>query len=329
MRRIEYLSPSAIKLFQEDREKYYLRYLAESRPPQDPQTPAMAVGSAFDAYVKAYLHSAIYGPGSDPNFDLESIFEQQVEPQCRDLARTDGAELFEQYRTSGALAGFLSELTASLTPPRFEFSIRGAHGSRVSQFGTVLTLLGKPDCYYTARGGADQPEIGVIHDWKVNGRYSNYKKYPHKGYVRCRNADGTSSAPHKDAFVVPRGSLRINCSHTLESVNRDWGQQLAIYGWVLGNPVGSNFVASLDQICCALGDFRVAEHRLCIGSSWQQKFFSEVQDIWDIVHSDHYFRELSREESQAKCEALDRQAISLYGEPDQEIKDLWLEMTRR
>lgn len=329
MRRIEYLSPSAIKLFQEDKDKYYLRYLAESRPPQDPQTPAMAVGSSFDAYVKSYLHSAVFGPGTDANFELTAIFEQQVEPQCRETAWTDGAVLFQKYKDSGALAGFLSELVASLTPPRFEFSIRGAHGSRVSQFGTVLTLLGKPDCYYTAQGNVDQPEIGVIHDWKVNGRYSNYKKYPHKGYVRCRNGDGTSTPCHKEAFVVPRGTLRINVGHTLESVNRDWAQQLAIYGWVLGNPVGSNFVASVDQICCALGDFKVAEHRVCIGSTWQQKFYSEVQDIWDVVHSDHFFRGMTREASIAKCEALDKQAVALYGEPDEEIKDLWLDLTKR
>ena len=38
-----------------------MRYLADKAAPRLPQEPPMAVGSAFDAYVKSQLSWALYG----------------------------------------------------------------------------------------------------------------------------------------------------------------------------------------------------------------------------------------------------------------------------
>jgi len=76
MRIPAYLSPSALGVFEKDREQYYLKYLADNRPPRMPQTEPMAVGSAFDAFVKSYLHHSLFGNhGKDNQYELNTIFE--------------------------------------------------------------------------------------------------------------------------------------------------------------------------------------------------------------------------------------------------------------
>ena len=60
MRMPEYLSPTSLNVWKRDQEQFYLQYLAEKRPPREPQTQPMAVGAAFDAYVKSYLYNRYY-----------------------------------------------------------------------------------------------------------------------------------------------------------------------------------------------------------------------------------------------------------------------------
>src|SRR4051794_32262646 len=101
MRSVEYLSPSSIGVFDKSVDEFYMRYLADERPPRDPQTPAMAVGSSFDAFVKSYYHEKLFGVGNDPKYGFDALFAAQVEPQCRDLALGHGRYVFEQYRQAG------------------------------------------------------------------------------------------------------------------------------------------------------------------------------------------------------------------------------------
>src|SRR6266404_6874123 len=79
---MEYLSPSSIGLFFSDLKEFYMHYLCPEKPPRDPQTAAMACGSAFDAYVKSYLYENLIG--KDPKFEFDTIFQAQVEAQHRD-----------------------------------------------------------------------------------------------------------------------------------------------------------------------------------------------------------------------------------------------------
>src|SRR4051812_6811821 len=97
MREVKYLSYSGMSLYYKDPEAFYVRYLSENRPPREPQNAPMAVGSAFDAYVKSYLYARLVGKG-DPKHEFEFMFESQVEKQCRDVARVDGKAVFEFYK---------------------------------------------------------------------------------------------------------------------------------------------------------------------------------------------------------------------------------------
>ena len=72
----------------------------------------MAVGSSFDAFVKAALHKALFDK-IDPKFEFSTIFESQVEPQCRDFALVAGKVCFDAYKLTGAYDELLALLKQS------------------------------------------------------------------------------------------------------------------------------------------------------------------------------------------------------------------------
>ena len=319
MRTIEYLSPTSIGRFRESPKDFYMDYLADYRAPRFPQTAPMSVGSAFDAYVKSFLYESIIG--KNPKFELRTLFDAQVEPQNRDKAYDAGKILFEKYKASGALSDLMLDLQSGVSEPRFEISVQGViNGYREGvsrQFGSVM-LLGKPDVFYINKHGAH-----VILDWKVNGFYSKNPVSPKKGYVRCRPNGGQ----HKDAMCHTKNGVLINYAHPLELVDTTWADQLSIYGWLCGMEIGSDFITAIDQICCAQGTFRVAEHRTTVSKHHQQKLFDYAQELWDRILSGHFFTELTLEESKAKCSQLD----DLYnpGKPTLESKDWFDSVTER
>lgn len=303
---LEYLSPTSIQDFLKDRKEFYLQRLAEARPPRFPQTQPMSIGSAFDAYVKSYLHEILYGKGFDPKFELETLFTTQVEPHNRDWARVHGPVAFEYYKNSGALVDLLMDLKRAKGTIHFESEIRGDVGG--------VTLLGKPDCYYINR--LDHP---VILDWKVNGWCGGSNTSPKPGYVRCRGCDvnGNASITHKNAVIDDRGGVRLNVGTTLDVVEKTWAAQLSIYSWLYGEPVGGEFICAIDQIACdgskggAFPICRVAEHRLLCNSKFQTELLSQAQYIWGVLKSGHIFDDLPRDESDAMCASLEESA-TLY-----------------
>jgi len=55
----------------------------------------------------------------------------------------------------------------------------------------------------------------------------------------------------------------------------------------------------------------VAQHRCRISAAYQQQLVGRLQDCWNQIQSGHIFTDLSREESDQRCEILD---IQLRGE---------------
>lgn len=315
MRTVEYLSPTSISLYYKDVKEFYYTYLADRRVPRIPQTQPMSVGSSFDAHVKAYLHEAVYGKDHDPKYSFDNLFTAQVEPQNRDWALGAGKQCFEAYKLSGALGDLMVELGAASQAPRFEFDLHGVvEGHRegvTSNIGGVI-FLGKPDLHFKNREGND-----VVFDWKVNGFCGKAATSPKKGYTKIRDGwlgeqSRYNSQAHKDAFVTMHMGMMINVTHMLEDVDLTWAAQLSTYSWLLGMPVGSEFIVAIDQLACAPGPrIRVAEHRTRISDKFQFEFFAKAQHVWDVVHSDHIFRDVSIEESKSRCQDLDDAAKAL------------------
>ena len=266
---IKYLSPSSIKTYQEDRNKFYLKYLSPNPPPRDPQTGPMSVGSAFDAYVKSYMVEELLG-GLE-GFGLEELLVAQVAPELLDEARINGAECFALYQKSGALADLMLEVRGCEGEPRFETRTEG------SPFG--IPLLGYPDLYYISDG------VPVVLDWKVNGFYS--RASPHKGYLKCRGVDGVVKI-HKDAEPAWLG--RVEYSSTCE-LRADWKLQTCIYSWLLGCPVGSRFVVGIEQLVGPRAA-RAASHRMIMEEDYQYQLRDTIIEIWESCKDTSWQEEL-------------------------------------
>jgi len=298
-----YLSPTSIKMWEANRDQFYLYYLSDLKPARDPQTPPMAVGSAFDAYVKSFLVERLLG--KRPEFEFKTIFEAQVEPHNRDEALGAGKAVFDFYSRCGALSDILLDLQGCIGQPKFEASIEG-YISPISGLHGDVPLLGKPDIFFLTKNGAR-----VIFDWKVNGYYSKQGISPHKWYARIR----PGGECHKDCWgSVHRDQGIMLCGHKEHSLCRvepDWSAQCSIYAWLLGESVGSDFIVAIDQIACRQGgmgmipSMRVAQHRSRITPEFQEALYRRAHYIWYQIQTGHIFDNLPRASSDARCKMLD------------------------
>lgn len=324
MRRPEYLSPSALKTMEKDPNEYYVRYLSDHKAPRLPQTQPMSVGSAFDAYIKSYLHNALFGHYGD--YVKEAIFEKQVEPHNRDWAREAGQNVFDQYLKSGAAADLMLELQTCVGTPRFEFDIKGEVETNIGG----IPLLGKPDVFFMNDQGAR-----VILDWKVNGYCGRSPTSPRPGYVKVRDGwrgeqTKNNMQPHKDCWPSVFKGIKINPAISMEDVDKEWADQECIYAWLLGEPVGSeNLIVGIEQIC-GTGNparLRMASHRCRVKSAYQYRLQERIEMAWSRIVSGHFFTDLTKEESDAKCAQLDEQA-QVFSSED-EISQFVSSLSRR
>lgn len=299
MRIPAYLSPSSLALWEKNAEEFYLKHCAETRAPRLPQERPASVGSAFDACAKSALHSALFGPGADPAYSYEALFETQVEPQNRDWAKPEGEYVFDCYKSLGAYDELLRLLQQADEPPRFEFSVEAVLGG--------VPFLGKPDCRFVIQG------VHVVHDWKVNGFCSKTATSPTKGYKLCRPDDKA----HKKFVPLNRGPLVIDTGY-LEDCSESWADQLTMYGWALGEKIGDQeVVLSIHQIAAKpipnqRPSLRVAEFMARVRDSYQELLLKRLQRAWKHISTGHILASLSVEDCAARCALLDKEAGSLH-----------------
>lgn len=309
MRDFNFLSPSSLSKFESNRDLAYLQYLSPFRTKRPPQEPYMAVGSAFDAFAKSGIHTAIYGETATKGsqFEFQKIFETQVEPHVRDYALKMGQHLFDQYNVSGAYGHLLADIIKGKHEPQMEFEVKGEIQG--------VNILGRPDLrYFTAE------EIHVITDWKVNGAGSTTGASPQQGYKVCRDyGSRTHGKAHAKFCPFDFHGLEINRSYLNEFVDY-WADQLTMYGWVLGEPMGSEeWVIRIEQIACRpipsieSPRAKFATHLARSQEAYQMNLMARIHDCWNAIQTGHIFTELSREDSDARCEALDMQAQTPVG----------------
>ena len=286
---MKYLSPTSIRLFSDDPELFYLRYIAKNRQPREPQTLPMSIGSAFDAFVKSYLYGVCVGKG-DGQFELRTLFEEQVEECNWDWAWENGKSLFEEYKRVGCLGDLMIELKQAVGEPRFEVTVN----SEVEG----VPLLGKPDVFFINKTGTR-----VVYDWKVNGYCGKALKSPMPGYVKLRDKGGVKA--HKDCHLLLYKGVMINAATWLTG---PWADQLTIYSWLLGEEVGSEGVVfGVDQICGG-PRLRFATHRLRVQPEYQYRLLELVKHVWACVEENWIFRDLSQEDSVARGLLLEGEA---------------------
>lgn len=304
LRKPKHFSPTSFALWELDKDRYYQMYLANQRFAKDAQSIQMAIGSAFDFLVKSFLIKAL------PKTKLSAAAATdklvcQIEPHVLDEAMRHGKDVFEVYSKSGALASLMSEIVSDA---RFEFGVTGKFnqddvliesGEFISRDATdALLLNGRPDGIYKTRAAFTSPLVDVVTDFKVNGWMSG--KSPDPGFIGIFNADGKYGLPHKDVFVSQFHGVKLT-----KPITNPWMSQLSIYGWVMGVPVGTPFIGQIHQIVGPPEKARIALHRFLIPEAFQVALMRRIREAWEIVNSDWIFRDLSKEQSKAKCDALE------------------------
>lgn len=329
MRKPKSLSYSAITQWRADRDEYYLRYLAPNRTDRSPQGHPASVGSAFDAYCKSLMNRHLFGT-VDPQFEFETIFEKQVEPQNRDFARAAGFHAFDSYRGSGAYAELLAICETAIKPPRFEFSAEGEIAG--------VPLNGKPDLAAVLPGNVD-----FTHDWKVEGFCAKQgNTSPAKFHSFCSDGWGLLTAkasqggnrPHKHFKPLEYAGITIYDGF-LEDIRFDWPQQLSIYNWLAGvTPGDESAITSVHHVVSksmggcerVVGEkvtydaskaplVRTARIAARISGRFQLALLAEIQDIWNRIQTgaifDSPFGRLSAEQQEARCRELDAMSARL------------------
>jgi hypothetical protein len=262
--------------------------------------------------VKSSLHNDLFGDNSDPKYSLDALFEAQVEPQNRDWARDEGAYIFYCYEISGFYGALRQQLERASAPPRFEFTVEAEING--------VPFLGKPDVHWVTAA-----LVKVVHDFKVNGFCSKHAVSPHKSYMLCRDGYTASkqskshNTEHKEFLAYQHSDLTINTTY-LEAANPEWADQLSLYGWALGEKIGDeNVVLSIHQIVAKAmpagrPQLRVAEYRARVKASYQIELAARLKRCWDAITGGHVFPELSREDSDARCQILDDTAAGLQSD---------------
>lgn len=290
---IPYISPTSLALFEQNVEQFYLQYLAEPRRPRFPQTEPMSIGSAFDARVKSQLQADLGQP-----HDVVAMLNDQVEEQNREWAIENSVHALSVYMNSGAYKALLNELKNSIIEPRFEFKVMFNLDG--------VPLLGKPDCFYVNEQGAR-----VIPDWKVNGFCSVRGAPPKKGYVKCWSTGDS----HPKAILMPYKGVTINAAHPMESIDKTWATQLSFYAWSLGEEIGGDFIAQIEQLSCSANesskagvDITIYTYRSRIQSDFQFHLVERIKTMWSILQSGWIFRDRNKTASVEHCKRLDEQS---------------------
>lgn len=317
-RRRKYLSYSALKKFEADPAEFYLTYMTPTRPPWEPQGQPAAAGSAFDAYAKYHLMMDLFGK-VEPQYELRTLFESQVDKQHWDWAWENGKYIFECYQISGSYKAFLELCQQAVEPPQFEFTVEANVGG--------VPILGKPDGYLKL------DQCRYILDWKVNGYCSKTGKSPQQGYVICRDGWRSDRQSRSHNTSHPKHVDYEFCGQTiskwaLEDFESAWAAQTAMYAWALGECVGDEtFIAGIDQVVAKQREdakplLRFASLRGRIRKEFQEHLLNRLKVCWEIVSSEHIFRDLSFEESEEKCAMLNRKAEQLYVQADNPVMAL-------
>lgn len=309
---IKYISPSSFSLFEKDRDEFYIKYCTNRALPRMPQNKPMAVGSSFDAFVKANILKDLYG--EDYNMVLGALFESQVDDNIcddgeplRDFAIKAGARCMQLYKDYGQYSYLLTELDTTITDIHLEAGIKA---DIEDGHGGTFPVFGKPDIYFMTNYGP------AIFDWKVNGYCSKSGVSPSQGYVRCVSDRTMQSKTHKKAMPESVwGGMLSDANQTLVEVNPTWTNQLSIYGWSLGFPPGSDVFVGIDQLAWrqqSKKPLQIATHRCVVPADYQVALLERMRRMWLAVTTGYiYYDTMNREESDTKCRQLDASVKAL------------------
>lgn len=258
-RRPQYLSPSSLKELHSRPLRFYLRKCGpyDLRPPDFPQTPPMAVGSAFDAMIKTYLGAPVAEIGR--KVDKEHLDEGTIIEETK--------RIFRDYMSTPATTCYPEGLEPEPT-----------------QDEVVTREVGPPHNRITIAGIPDAWGPGVQFDWKVTGAFSQHGGKVPVGYQHLWTAGlgERDDGPHKKAHL------------NLEEMNKraeEWATQLTFYAWIKGSTPWPDqgwepkpFRAIIEVIVVHPEEpLRVARIDSLVSAAHQRRVWDDVQQAWQRI----------------------------------------------
>lgn len=286
----DYISPSGYKLFKDDPKAYYIKYLSDNKLPREGQNIHMAVGSAFDTFVKTSLTDDLQ---TETKFNLREFFEKQVAENHWDLCWEYGTFLLKKYKESGAYFALIKDMELASIEPKFEFD--------VSAKILGVPIFGKPDAYYVNKCG-----VVVILDWKVN-TFITGKNSKRKYYI----IDYKNGQPHPDVIIKNNCDTPVSINYFLEDINPDWAIQQFFYAIGLGSKIGDMFITSIDQVTGAGPSFYT--YRAHLSRDYQIRMAKELKQDWAMIENHYPFhRIMDRDANDALLEKLEGPMRDMY-----------------
>ena len=277
LKSINYFSPTSYQQACACEYSFYRERHSETPYIRLPQTKPMAVGYAFESFVKAEL-AFVLGKSNDRKNTLAKLLENVEEHNLECIAI--GHDLFDKYQFWGCFDRLVKDGLHDI-----ELSIhQTVQGELVAgKEGEVsgVPIFGKPDATMLNRG--DNSLIPT--DWKVNGHGSATGQSPKPGYIRCF-VDGQDKGQHITYGIA-----------TLEQINREWAIQLLFYNWMLGNK--SPFFGAIEQVAIRGNTVAFTSYRARISDDFIQEHLSRLIDLWGRFNKGQF---AEPEPGQWKCE---------------------------
>lgn len=239
---IEYLSYTSLEQYIACPYSFYLQRMSGSVLPQIEQTEQMAVGNAFDSYIKAAISTKIHG------VENRQLFANLIKTINKENQHVipEGVKLYEMYIKRGLLEQLYREGLADVEIDK-KFT-----------FPNGVRIYIKPDaCYKDNRP----------HDWKVSGFKSARAFSPKPGYRE---------------YYMPEGGIKCSedCRY-MEDSNEDWAKQLCLYYWgITEDPTPRNFTGSIDQLIYTPKGLGFARYRSPISLPFQERYWNTLCDAW-------------------------------------------------
>ena len=112
--------------------------------------------------------------------------------------------------------------------------------------------------------------------------------------------------------------MTINAGY-FETCSTSYADQLCLYAWLLGETPGSeNVVLGIEEFTAKPSkkegvppQLRFSRHRALCKKEYQLALIKRIQVAWERITSGHYFPEMSREDSDKRCELLDEAALGI------------------
>lgn len=295
MNKIKFLSVSALNMYLNQPNKFYMMRLADEKLPRDPQSLAAAAGTMFDINVKQYLIlkeklnkynktiSAVitiknrlvnfpWYQKEKESLTLEELLMESLEPQNRvDEIFDIGKRLFNAYINSELFKKTQFHDVENRNIFELKVKLRG-----IEHKVPIYSIL---DCVLSYNNFTADTNILYPMDLKVSGYSSGAS--PKKGYCNSYDESGNSLGAHKDYIE----------GIAFDTIDEQWAMQGCTYGWSIGRELFKPFPFSIHALFIGIPkqdgsrSIKICEYNGIITEEFQKLIALKYIQAWNTINS--------------------------------------------